>query len=117
MTESSVDRLGRLAGAAQLPGVELSTSYGRPALKVGDKGFTGYRSEAIIPFRLPREQKEFLLEVAPEIYFETEHYKGSQWLLVRMDVIADDELRQRLIDAWRFRAPKKLVTLWDEGSR
>ena len=116
MTESTVERLARLAAAAQLPAVELSTSYGQPALKVGDKGFTGYRSEAVIPFRLPREQKEFLLEVAPEIYFETEHYKGSQWLLVRMEVIADDELRQRLIDAWRFRAPKKLLALLGKGT-
>jgi len=55
------------------------------------------------------EQKEFLLDVAPEIYFETDHYKGWPWLLIRLDVISDDELTQRLVEAWKFRAPKKLA--------
>ncbi len=112
--EGVMARLLRLAAA--LPGVVEETSYGKPALKVGGKGFTGWKEAETISLRIPMEQKEFLLAVAPEIYFETDHYKGWQWLLVRMDMIADDELRQRLIDAWRFRAPKRLLALFDEGS-
>ena len=117
MTETAYQRLVRLARAAGLPDVEESTSYGKPALKVGGKGFTGYREEAVIPFRIPMEQKELLLQAAPEIYFETDHYKGWPWVLVRLDVISDDELRQRLVDAWRFRAPKKLLAAWREHGR
>lgn len=109
MTEPAFERLLRLARAAGLPQVEPGTSYGRPALKVAGKGFTGYRGEDAIPIAMPLEQKEMLLELAPEIYFETEHYKGWPWVLVRMSAISDDELMQRLVDAWRFRAPKKLA--------
>ena len=115
--EDAMQRLLRLCTVADLRGVEEGTSYGKPALKVGGKGFTGYRDEAVIPFRIPMEQKELLLQAAPEIYFETDHYKGWPWVLVRLDVISDDELRQRLVDAWRFRAPKKLLAAWYEDGR
>lgn len=113
MSENGFARMVRLAGAAGLPGVERSTSYGDPALKVGGKGFAVLKGEARAALRLPMEQKDFLLEVAPEIYFETDHYKGWPWLLVRLEVIADAELAQRLVDAWRFRAPKKLAARFE----
>lgn len=109
MTESAFDRLLRLARAAALPGVEAGTSYGRPALKVAGKGFTGYRGEDAIPIMASMDRKEMLLELASEIYFETDHYKGWPWILVRMSVISDEELTHRLIEAWRLRAPKKLL--------
>ena len=109
VTETAPDRLLRLARAAGLPEVEAGTSYGQPALKVAGKAFTGYRGEDALPIRLPAEQKEFLLEMSPGIYFETDHYKGSSWLLIRLRDIDDEELMQRLVDAWRFRAPKKLA--------
>lgn len=109
--ELPYDRLLRLVAAAGLPGVELSTSYRMPALKVGGKAFTGWRGETIVPFMLP-DLKDMLLAVSPEIYFETDHYKGSTWVLVRLDVISDEELTQRLIDAWRARASKALRGLY-----
>jgi len=107
--EAVMARLVRLTAAAGLPGVAEELSYGKPALKVGGKGFTGWKDEETMSLRIPMEQKEFLLAVAPEIYFETDHYKGWPWLLVRLGAISDEELALRLTDAWRFRAPKKLV--------
>ena len=109
MTETAYQRLVRLARAAGLPDVEESTSYGRPALKVAGKGFTGYRGEDAIPISVPSELKELLLAAAPDIYYETDHYKGWPWVLVRMNVISDEELTQRLVDGWTFRAPRKLA--------
>jgi hypothetical protein len=109
MSETAYQRLARLVRAAGLPEVVEATSYGRPALKVAGKGFTGYRGEDAIPISIPSELKEMLLAAAPEIYYETDHYKGWPWLLVRMSAISDEELTQRLIDAWSFRAPKRLA--------
>src|SRR6185312_773031 len=109
MSEESFARLVRLAREAGLPEVEQSTSYGDPALKVGDKGFVTLKGAAVAALRIPMEQKDVLLEVAPAIYFETDHYKGWPWLLVRLEIIADAELTQRLVDAWRVRAPRKLA--------
>jgi hypothetical protein len=117
MTETAYERLLRLARAAGLPAVEQSTSYGRPALKVAGKGFTGHRGEDAIPISIPPELKEMLLAAAPEIYYETDHYKGWPWVLIRMSVISDEELTQRLIDAWRFRAPPKLAAAYPPQAR
>ena len=36
----------------------------------------------------PLEQKEFLMEVSPEIYFETDHYKGWPAVLIRLAAIS-----------------------------
>lgn len=108
MSEKPFGRLMRLVNAAGLPEVAESTHYDQPSLAVAGKQFAGWRDGAV-SLRIPMEQKEFLLDVAPEIYFETDHYKGWPWLLIRLDIISDDELTQRLVEAWTFRAPKKLV--------
>lgn len=115
MSEDALARLARLAQAARLPGVEPGTSYGDPALKVGGKGFAAVKQAQLLSLRIPIEHKELLLTVAPDIYFETDHYKGWPWLLVRLDAIGDEELTQRLIEAWRFRAPGKLTRTFDAG--
>jgi hypothetical protein len=110
MSEGAFERLVRLVEAAGLPSVTESTSYGKPSLKVADKQFAGWKDETTLSLRIPLEQKELLLEVASDTYFETDHYKGWPWLLVRLNAISDEELTQRLIDAWKFRAPKKLLS-------
>ena len=53
------------------------------------------------------DEKERLIEMAPDIYFQTDHYRGWPSLPVRINEISDDELKMRLVAAWRFRAPKK----------
>lgn len=47
------------------------------------------------------------MEMAPEIYFETDRYKGWPAVLIRLPAISDEELSQRLADGWRHRAPKR----------
>jgi hypothetical protein len=106
---AAVERLMRLAEGLGLAEVGLSTSYGDPALKVRDKAMGVVKEPGILYLPCPLEQKELLLEMAPEIYYQTDHYKGWPGLLVRLDVIGDEELSLRLEDAWRYRAPKKLA--------
>jgi hypothetical protein len=55
--------------------------------------------------RCTLEEKELLLEMAPDIYWQTDHYKGWPGLLVRLDVITDEELVHRLAKAHAERAP------------
>lgn len=55
----------------------------------------------------PLEEKAALMDVAPDIYFETDHYKGWPAVLVRIDVISDQELTHRLECAIRFQTRKK----------
>ena len=102
-------RIETLAAARALPGVSRSTSYGTPALKVRDKSFVRLKDSATLVLLCPAEQKTLLMEISPEIYFETEHYVGYPAVLIHLAVISDEELSLRLEDAWRFKAPKTLA--------
>ncbi len=109
MAEAEMDRLLRLCAAHGLPEVETGTSYGAPALQVRGKSFVSLKAPGDMVLHCPMEQKELLMEMAPEIYWQTDHFRNWPGLLVRLDVISDEELGLRLEDAWRFRAPKWLA--------
>ncbi|MEF0939686.1 MmcQ/YjbR family DNA-binding protein [Rhizobium sp. BR 362] len=109
------ERLQRIAAEARLPEVEVSTHYGTPALKVGGKAFVSVKNTETIVLALPIDRKEQLIETAPEIYFQSDHYVGWPSLPTRIAAVGDEELQLRLIEAWRFRAPKKLRAAFDAG--
>ncbi|MGG6894543.1 MULTISPECIES: MmcQ/YjbR family DNA-binding protein [Rhizobium] len=103
------ERLNRLVVQARLPGVEPGAHYGLPAFKVGGKAFVTVKNNETVVLSLPIDRKEQLMEMAPEIYFQTDHYVGWPSLPLRIGAIGDEELELRLIEAWRYRAPKKLL--------
>jgi hypothetical protein len=111
--ETEIERAARVA--AGLPGVEVSTWYGTPALKVAGKGFCRVRAPGVLMVRCPLELKEMLFEAEPELYFETPHYSGWPAMLVRLEAIDDERLRDRLDCAWREKAPKRLLRERESG--
>lgn len=111
--ESDFERVARLA--AHLPGVETSTWYGTPALKVAGRGFARLREAGVLVVMCPLELKEALLEAEPDVYYETDHYRGWPATLVRLAVIDDERLGTRLECAWREKAPRRLVDALHEG--
>jgi hypothetical protein len=108
-TERAFDRLVRLSKALKLEDLAVGTTYGAPALRVHDRPFASIKEDDLMVLHCPLEVKEMLMEMAPDIYFQTDHFKGWPGLLVRLDLITDEELSLRLEDAWRFKAPKKLA--------
>lgn len=52
------------------------------------------------------EQKELLIEAAPEIYFDDPHYRGYPAVLVRLPAIDAEELAHRFRQAVAFHAAK-----------
>jgi hypothetical protein len=110
-------RVRAILARAKLPGIEEAMSYGSPCLKVFGKFFTRLREPNILALRCSLEEKEFLMEMNPEVYFETDHYKGWPAVLIRMSKIADDELTHRLNVGWRLVAPKKAVAAFDGGAK
>lgn len=107
--EKAFDRLVRLSRKLGLEDVAIGTTYGSPALRVHDRPFVSVKDDDLMVLHCPLEVKEMLMEMAPDIYFQTDHFKGWPGLLVRLDVITDAELSLRLEDAWRFKAPKGLA--------
>jgi hypothetical protein len=107
--ESELGRMLRLCRELGLPEVTESTSYGAPSLKVKDKNFASVRGPQEMVLHCPLEQKDLLMEMAPDIYWQTDHFKSWPGLLVRLAAIGDEELKLRIEDAWRFRAPKRVA--------
>ena len=104
VTWEDVVALGR-----ELPETEESSSYGRPALKVRGKFVAALRTnpDALV-VRCDLDEKPLLLEARPDILFETPHYHGWGYMLVRLDASLEDA-REFLTDSWLLAAPKRLA--------
>ena len=109
MTEELFQRA--IAASDHLPGVEVSTSYGTPALKVNKKLLARLCEDGeslVVPCE-SLGQKEFLLATEPNVYYQTPHYENGPYVLVRLTVVTDARLGEMLAAAWRRLAPKKSV--------
>ena len=96
--------------AQTLPGAEESTSYGTPAFKVKGKLFARQHQDGeSLVVGVDFEEREEMMNAAPEKFYITDHYLNYPWMLVRMSQVRRDELRDLLIGSWRRAAPKNLV--------
>ena len=91
----------------RLPGVEESTAYGKPALKIRGKLLACVPSnQSVEPdslvVRIDFEQREELVAAEPDIYYLKDHYVGYACVLVRLPRIRKDALTDLLLSAWRF---------------
>jgi len=59
------------------------------------------------------EAKDELIAADPEKFFTEPHYYGFPAVLVRLAAVDEVELRELLIDAWRYQAPPALVRATD----
>ena len=53
--------------------------------------------------------KEALLANDAGVFFTTPHFDGFPAVLVRLDAIARDDLREVVVEAWLARAPRRLT--------
>jgi hypothetical protein len=61
--------------------------------------------------------KEALLADDPDVYFTTPHFDGYPAVLVRLERIGLEALRELIVEAWLCRAPKRLARAFlDEAS-
>ncbi|MBV9912475.1 MAG: hypothetical protein JOZ93_07850 [Sinobacteraceae bacterium] len=97
--------------ALELPGAEVSTSYGTPAVKVRGKLLSRLRTEAegALALRCDFIDRQVLLQASPGVFFLTNHYRDYPMILVRLEKIDRDALADVVLRGWRLVAPKKLV--------
>lgn len=93
--------------ALALPGAELSTSYGRPAVKMRGKMFvvTGKTDDHFV-LRATLDEIDMLIETQPEVFFQTPHYVGWEAVLVRYAVADPERLAVLIERAWARNASK-----------
>jgi hypothetical protein len=114
-----IPTLRRLALA--LPEAEDTSAKGQLVFAVGKKGFAWSHMRRATP-RTPRrpdprvlavrcalERKEMLSDAAPDRFFDDDHYRGYPAVLVRLDVVDEEELADLLLEAWRLMAPTRLT--------
>jgi hypothetical protein len=95
-----------------LPGVEASTRWdGSPVLKLGGAFMAGLTTHpsaesGSLVVRMSVEEREWLLEDAPEIYYVTDYHQDHPVVLVRLSRIDREALRELLSMAWRVTQPK-----------
>jgi hypothetical protein len=53
--------------------------------------------------------KEALLADDPTLFFTTPHFDGYPAVLVRLERIGEEDLRELIVEAWLARAPKRLA--------
>ena len=99
----------------RFPEVEEATAFGAPALRVRGKFMCRLRTDphALVVRVLDIHDAEALLLGQPDVFFSTPHYDGWPYVLVRLDVVDPEQLAELLEDAWRLRAPKRVIASYD----
>jgi len=96
--------------ALAMPGVEESTSYGTPGLKVRGKLMARMKEDGeTLVLRVTWEEQERVLMLHPEVYFLTEHHRGHPWVLLRLAAATPTQLKSSVTHAWYQSAPKSLI--------
>ena len=98
--------------ARELPEIEETTSWGKPSFKVRGKTFAGLstRHDGAVWARCDRDERPLLVASNPDAYRLTPHFERSPgYLLIWLEYAEEDDVRERLLDAWLLAAPKRLV--------
>lgn len=84
-----------VAYALSLPGTVLSTSYGKPAVKVASNGraflFPSHEPDTSFGIAIDLDTIEILKATDPGTFWQTPHYEGWPGILIRYD--SKDEAR------------------------
>ncbi len=98
-----------------LPDVEASTKYdGSPVLKLGGCFLAGLATHRTaepdtLVVRSGLEERERLLEDAPETYYLTDAYRSYPLVLVRLSRVDRDALHDLLSVSWRLTSAKARI--------
>ncbi len=105
-TEDDVRRI-----ALALPGTTERPSYGTPGFRVADKLFLRMHDQpgVLVLWCEDEHAKRTLLARDSSAFFTTPHYDGHPSVLVRLDQVDRPALAELVLDAWRARAPLRLL--------
>ena len=103
---SRVEAIGRT-----LPDVEVTTSWGQPALKVRGKMFVCIASHKsaepnTLVVRMGIDDRDALIADDPDTYYLKDHYVGYPCVLVRLSRVHPDALWDVVTGAYRYMSPK-----------
>jgi hypothetical protein len=97
--------------ASALPRTTEVLIHDRVKFRVGRIVYVAFsRDETEMGFAFPKEEREMLVESEPgKFMLPTGGDLRWNWVVVRMDAIDADEMRELVLDAWRMVVPKKVA--------
>ncbi|HKB10453.1 MAG TPA: MmcQ/YjbR family DNA-binding protein [Vicinamibacterales bacterium] len=110
MTRRCTFKTVEAIGAA-LPDVEVTTTWGKPTLKVRGKMFVCIASHSsaepdTLVVMMDFQDRDALIEEAPDVYYLKEHYQNYPCVLVRLSRVGKDALHDLVVGAHRFISAK-----------
>ncbi|MGO1410316.1 MULTISPECIES: MmcQ/YjbR family DNA-binding protein [unclassified Microbacterium] len=125
---ATLDDVARLAES--LPDVTMRPAWGNRMWRVHDRGFAWERplnrtdhgalgdaapNGEIAAARVEHDiAKQAMVSSEPERFFTIPHFDGYAAVLIRLEAIDVDRLREVVVDAWLDRAPKRLASAYLE---
>ncbi len=97
--------------ALSLPLTQEATSYGHPSFKTNGKFLTRLRSEddSLVLYVASTDERDHLIEMDPETFHVTPHYKDYPTVLARISKLDAKTLKHMLDLRWRQCVPKKML--------
>ncbi len=86
-----------------------------PRMRVADEEEVRRIRGELVAIRTDRGEREALLHEDPGTFFITPHWESSPSVLAWLADVDAEQLRELLTDAWRARAPRRVVRRFDEA--
>jgi len=104
--------------ALSFPAVEEGSSYGQPAFLCRGKFFTRVRrdDDSAVLMEVSFDERDMLMEVEPQTFHITPHYKDYPSVLARLATMDPAQLRGFLDRRWRKLATKTMIRARDAQS-
>jgi hypothetical protein len=105
----TIDQVRALA--LSLPRTSEHLIRDRVKFRVGQIVYVAFsRDETLMGFGFPKEEREAIIAGEPDKFqMPRPSDLRYNWLVVRLDAIDEDEMRELVLDAWRMVVPKKVA--------
>lgn len=92
-----------------LPEVEEGRSWGMPSFKVRKRPLAYLREDGTLALKVDLLEREALIADPSGAYFITPHHEKYPYVVIRLELVDSEELRELLVEAWLREAPKRLA--------
>jgi hypothetical protein len=104
------------AFASTLPRSYDAVVRGRVKFRVGRIVYVAFsRDETVMGFAFPKEWRDGLVRAQPDKFMlPGQSDLRYNWVLVRLDAIDEQQMRELVLDAWSMVVPKRVAAAYDE---
>ena len=97
--------------ALTLPRSYEAVVGGRLKFRVGRIVYLAFaKDETMMGFAFPKEERQALVESEPDKFLMPNASDlRYNWVVVRLDAVDEEEMRELVLDAWRMVVPKRVA--------